>query len=270
MSPARPSPTAASSTTVGARPEGVESEREAARHVREMFSGIAPRYDLLNHVLSMSLDRVWRRRVAQRFHDVLERRDARSLDLCCGTGDLTLSLLRRSRGEVFGSDFAHPMLVRAAKKSNAERSRSQQGGRLVGYIEADALTLPFADASFDLVTLAFGFRNLSNYDGGLREIARVLRPGGQIGILEFAEPRGEFFGALYRFYFTKMLPRIGGAISGDASAYSYLPDSVLKFPSPDELARRMGAAGFAEARYELWTGGVVALHRGTKQNGTSD
>jgi demethylmenaquinone methyltransferase/2-methoxy-6-polyprenyl-1,4-benzoquinol methylase len=254
---------------VGARPEGVESEREAARHVREMFSGIALRYDLLNHVLSMSLDRVWRRRVAERFRDVLERPDARSLDLCCGTGDLTLSLLRRSRGEIFGSDFAHPMLVRAAKKSNAERSRSKHGGRLAGYIEADALTLPFADASFDLVTLAFGFRNLSNYDRGLHEIARVLRPGGQIGILEFAEPRGAFFGALYRFYFTKMLPRIGGIISGDASAYSYLPDSVLKFPSPEELARRMAAAGFAHARYELWTGGIVALHRGTKRNGTS-
>lgn len=248
----------------GARPEGATGEQEASARVREMFGGIAPRYDLLNHVLSLSLDRLWRRRVARRFRNLLDRADARVLDVCCGTGDLTLALARHGRATIIGSDFAHPMLVRAAGKSHTISKGKRSGGNLAGYIEADALALPFADASFDLVTAAFGFRNLANYDRGLREMFRVLRPGGQIAILEFSEPKGAVFGRLYRFYFTRILPRIGAAISGNHSAYSYLPNSVEKFPTPEELARRISAAGFAEPNYELWTGGSVALHRATK------
>jgi len=252
-------PEAPAYRSAGARPEGAASEREAAARVREMFGGIAPRYDLLNHVLSLNLDRAWRRRVARRFSNVLARADARVLDLCCGTGDLTLALARRGPARVIGSDFAHPMLLSARRKSGAG------AGAAANYVEADALHLPFADGTFDLVTAAFGFRNLGNYDCGLREIHRVLKPGGQVGILEFAEPKSALFGSLYRFYFTRMLPVIGGMISGSRAAYTYLPASVGKFPSPEELAARMSAAGFVKPSCELWTGGSVALHSATKQ-----
>lgn len=262
----------------GTRPAGARDEQEAARQVREMFSRIAPRYDFLNHLLSLRLDRLWRRRVARRFSHILTRPDARGLDLCCGTGDLTLALRAVGPARVFGTDFAHPMLVRAQEKTRAgserrrfrrtEPERETEGAPACEgtrtstpiFLEADALALPFACASFDLVTAAFGFRNLANYERGLYEIYRVLRPGGEVGLLEFAEPRGLFLGPLYRFYFTKVLPPLGGVISGSFSAYSYLPSSVAKFPLPDELAAMMLRAGFADARFERWTGGIVALH----------
>ena len=249
----------------GARPDGVSNEREASRQVREMFSGIAPRYDFLNHFLSLSLDKVWRRRVAKYFGHVLANNNSRALDVCCGTGDLTLALLREGNGSVLGTDFAHPMLVRAAQKSAHVSAGGSHSGKLVGYFEADALSLPFADASFDLVTLAFGFRNLANYESGLKEFARILKPGGRLGILEFSEPRGAVFGPLYRWYFTHVLPRLGRIISGHSFAYSYLPSSVSKFPAPDALADLMRAAGFSDVSYELWTGGSVGFHRGTRK-----
>ncbi len=244
----------------GTRPAGANDEVEAARQVREMFSRIAPRYDLLNHLLSLQLDRVWRRRVARRFQHILTRGDARALDVCCGTGDLTAALARKGRALVFGSDFAHPMLLRAREKAMRWRRADPRSLGPNRYAEADALQLPFPNASFDLVAAAFGFRNLTNYELGLKEIYRVLRPGGEVGILEFAEPRGALFGPLYRFYFTRILPRLGGAISGSAAAYSYLPSSVAKFPQPEELSALMSRAGFADVRFERWSGGVVALH----------
>ncbi len=230
-----------------------------------MFARIVPRYDFLNHLLSFSLDRLWRRRVAARFRQILSDPEKRALDLCCGTGDLTLALARaggkearrlgsRECAAVFGSDFVHAMLVRALEKSIAAAPER------VRYIEGDALSAPFADASFDLVTLAFGFRNLANYERGLREIWRLLRPGGEVGILEFSKPRGAVFGRLYRFYFTRIIPRLGGAISGSAEAYSYLPSSVAQFPSPEELLALMQCVGFTGVRYEVWTGGSVAFH----------
>lgn len=256
--------TATKSPAPGARPEGVAGEKEASARIREMFGGIAPRYDFLNHALSLSLDRLWRRRVVKQFRAVLDRPDARVLDLCCGTGDLTLALARNSRAAVIGSDFAHPMLIRAAQKAHAIKGGERVGTGLQGFIETDALSLPFPGGSFDLVTAAFGFRNLANYDRGLREMFRILRPGGRLGILEFAEPKSAVFGGLYRFYFSRILPRIGGAISGSRFAYSYLPSSVGKFPEVEELARRMSAAGFIEPSCELWTGGTVALHSAKK------
>ncbi len=221
-----------------------------------MFARIAPRYDFLNHLLSFELDRMWRRRVVRRFRHILARTDARALDLCCGTGDLALALERAGQAAVFGADFAHPMLVRAREKAGRPNRRASPGA----YAEADALQLPFADNSFDLVAVAFGFRNLANYERGLREIRRVLQPRGEVGILEFAEPRGAVLGSLYRFYFTRIVPRLGGAISGSAAAYSYLPRSVAAFPRPEELAAMMAQAGFADVRFELWTIGSVALH----------
>lgn len=251
----------------GTRPQGTHDEGEAQRRVRDMFSNIAPRYDFLNHFLSGSFDKLWRRRTAKRFTQILHSPRARVLDLCCGTGDLLFALEREagnSREEVqerpgcfFGADFAWPMLNLAHSKS--KRSRA-------GFLAADALTLPFPDASFDLVTAAFGFRNLVNYERGLREMTRVLRPGGELGILEFCAPSNGALAALYNFYFTMILPKVGGAISGSGEAYSYLPQSVQKFPQPKILAEWLKAAGFENVRYERWTCGIVALHRGAKSS----
>jgi demethylmenaquinone methyltransferase/2-methoxy-6-polyprenyl-1,4-benzoquinol methylase len=243
----------------GPRPEGVEDEKEAAAHVREMFGRIAPRYDLLNHLLSLDIDKVWRRRVAKKFRAVLRDTNVRVLDLCCGTGDLAFAFRKEAPAgaEITGSDFVPEMLVRARAKSAASGAR-------IDFVEADALALPFGDSSFDLVSCAFGFRNLANYDRGLQEILRVLKPEGAIAILEFAEPRGKMFGALYRFYFRNLLPRLGGLISGDAKAYSYLPSSVSKFPDPGALETKFEQAGFSAVQYERWTGGIVTLHTGRK------
>jgi demethylmenaquinone methyltransferase/2-methoxy-6-polyprenyl-1,4-benzoquinol methylase len=246
----------------GTRPEGTSDEREARAWVRATFSRIAPRYDFLNHFLSLSLDRVWRRKTARRFRHILSRPDARVLDLCCGTGDLAFALARQAQREgamqarVWGADFAHPMLQLAQRKTAA--------GARVEFLEADALQLPFAGNCFDLVTAAFGFRNLANYDAGLREILRVLRPEGEAGILEFAVPRLWLMAQLYRMYFTQVLPRVGGAISGNSNAYRYLPGSVSKFPEPAALVERMKQLGFRQASVEAWTLGIVALYRGTK------
>lgn len=241
----------------GAAPEGAGDARTAAVAVRQMFSSIAPRYDLLNHVLSFNVDRLWWRRTARTFSAVLSRENARVLDLCCGTGDMALALWRqagKARPFIAGADFSHPMLQRAANKS----ARTP-----LCWMEADALRLPLADASFDLVTAAFGFRNLADYDAGLREIARVLRPGGRVGILDFGEPRGAL-GALYRFYFRRVLPKIGTAISGIKGPYQYLPASVERFPAPQQMLERMRAAGFAQPTWTPYTFGIAGLFCGTK------
>jgi len=225
-----------------------------------MFTKIAPRYDLLNHLLSLQMDRMWRARTVGILRPILEQPEARILDLCCGTGDLAFALQRKARGRVWGADFAHTMLVRAAEKNAAEARN-----RTIPFVESDALQLPFADGSFDLVTAAFGFRNLANYESGLREIFRVLRPGGTAAILEFTEPKPGWFGDLYRWYFRTVLPRLGGLISGDRAAYSYLPSSVAKFLRPEELTELMRRNGFGEVEARVWTGGTVALHTGAKQ-----
>jgi demethylmenaquinone methyltransferase/2-methoxy-6-polyprenyl-1,4-benzoquinol methylase len=239
----------------GTRPDGVRDEAEASARVQEMFGRIAPRYDLLNHLLSLDVDKIWRRRVARKFSAALRNPNARILDLCCGTGDLAFALRREAQtgAEIIGSDFVPEMLIRARAKASA-------AGAAVEFVEADALHLPFPDASFDLVTCAFGFRNLANYERGLQEIRRVLKPGGAAGILEFAEPPGKLFGALYRFYFRHILPRLGGLISGNSSAYAYLPSSVSKFPPPEELNSQFERAGFADVEFERWTGGIITLH----------
>ena len=253
----------------GTQPDGALTESDASRKVREMFTQIAPRYDLLNHLLSMQLDRVWRARVARRLKPILDLRNAVVLDLCCGTGDLALALARSANAKIIGADFAHPMLVRAREKS-ATQSRpgggTAPGGRPtpLPFFEADALRLPFADRSFDLVTTAFGFRNLANYEAGLREIQRVLKPGGTIAILEFTEPPDGVLGNLYRWYFHTVLPKIGGFISGDSAAYTYLPKSVARFFRPAELAALMTRTGYQSVEFRAWTFGTVALHTGKK------
>jgi demethylmenaquinone methyltransferase / 2-methoxy-6-polyprenyl-1,4-benzoquinol methylase len=235
----------------GTTPAGAHSEQEAAAWVRGMFGRIAGRYDLANHLLSSNLDRLWRRRTVRRVRHVLERPEARVLDICCGTGDLTIALARGGRATVLGSDFCHPMLTAARKKAPAAR-----------LFEADAMHLPVGDAALDLVTVAFGFRNLTNYEAGLREMRRVLKPGGVAAILEFSQPRNALFARVYHFYSRRILPWIGGMLTGSRDAYQYLPDSIRKFPSAPELAEAMRAAGFREVRFEYLTGGAVALHLG--------
>jgi demethylmenaquinone methyltransferase / 2-methoxy-6-polyprenyl-1,4-benzoquinol methylase len=244
----------------GTRPAGSLDERDAGLQVREMFGRIAPRYDFLNHFLSASFDKLWRKRTAECFAATLRDPNARVLDLCCGTGDLLFAFareVRKSRGEerarLLGADFALPMLDLAKKKNSQRRERAV-------FLGADALALPFADSRFDLVSAAFGFRNLANYKDGLREMRRVLRPGGALAILEFCEPEAGPLAALYRFYFTRILPRVGGAISGSGEAYSYLPASVERFPHPDILKVWIKEVGFTNVKYERWTCGAVALH----------
>jgi demethylmenaquinone methyltransferase/2-methoxy-6-polyprenyl-1,4-benzoquinol methylase len=222
-----------------------------------MFTSIAPRYDLLNHVLSFNVDRLWWRRAARTFTHILTRPDARVLDLCCGTGDMTFALRRRvgkTQPQILGADFSHAMLQRAQIKSE---------GTSLRWVEADALQLPFADAQFDLVTAAFGFRNLAHYDAGLREILRVLCPGGECGLLDFGEPRG-LLGRVYRIYFKRVLPAVGTLISGVKGPYAYLPASVERFPAPSEMLDRMRCAGFREASWMPYTFGIAGLYRGRK------
>jgi demethylmenaquinone methyltransferase/2-methoxy-6-polyprenyl-1,4-benzoquinol methylase len=246
---------------VGAAPAGTRDRESSARAVREMFTSIAPRYDLLNHVLSFNIDRLWWWRTARKFDAILRRPDARVLDLCCGTGDMTFALSRRAGSatpQILGADFSHAMLQRAAAKAAQKGS-----GATLGWIEADALQLPFPDGHFHLVTSAFGFRNLADYDAGLREIARVLAPGGECAILDFGEPGG-LIGKCYRVYFKKVLPAVGTMISGVRGPYAYLPASVERFPSPDAMLGRMHQAGFREVSWTPYTFGVAGLYRGAK------
>ena len=235
--------------------DAAHTEQEAAHLVRAMFGRVARRYDLANHLLSLSIDRYWRAHTARRLRHILANPTARVLDICCGTGDLVMALERLRCAPVLGSDFCHPMLVSAAYKLARSRQRS-------ALFEADALRLPLADQSLDLLTVAFGFRNLANYEAGLAEMRRVLRPGATAAILEFSQPPRAIFAALYHFYSRRILPWIGGVISGDRSAYTYLPESVKQFPSAAELATAMRRAGFPNTNYEYLTGGIVALHLG--------
>ena len=232
-------------------------EASAGAAVRNMFAAVAPRYDFLNHLLSFGRDIAWRRATAHALKDILARSGSCVADLCCGTGDLSFCLGRLSQGAVMGADFCHPMLAIARGKS-----RTQVG--CVHFLEADALQLPFGDASLDAVTSAFGFRNLANYRRGIEEMRRVLKIGGRLAILEFSRVRWPLFGPLFRFYFRHVLPSIGAWISGVEGPYSYLPDSVAQFPDQVELAEMLHAAGFQKVSYVNFTGGVAALHVGEK------
>lgn len=241
----------------GSRPAGATDEASSAVAVREMFDRIAPRYDLLNHALSCNVDRTWWWRTARRFHHILAQPQAQVLDICCGTGDMTAALLRRRPANaepVIAADFSEVMLGRARKKL---------AGQKVSIVSADALHLPMADASLDLITTAFGFRNLANYQAGLVEFLRVLRPGGELGILDCSKPGG-WMGTMFGFYFRRVLPWVGARISGDAGAYGYLPDSVERFPPPPAMMELMRSAGFVEVSWTPYNFGIAGLWRGVK------
>ena len=241
----------------GTTPSGATTEAQASAYVRDMFGRVAPRYDLLNHLLSFQTDRYWRSVTVRRVAHILRRPNARVVDLCCGTGDLTLALQAEAHetARIQGSDFCHPMLVAAGRKSIDRQAP-------IAYLEADALQLPLASHTLDLITVAFGFRNFANYQTGLREMQRVLKPGGMLAILEFSTPPNPVFRSLYNFYSRSILPVIGGALSGSRDAYTYLPDSVRKFPAAENLAAEMEAAGYTRVRFERLTFGIVALHLG--------
>lgn len=244
-----------SASTLGTTPAGSASKQEASRWVRSMFGRVAHRYDFANHLLSANVDRYWRRRTVKRVRDVLRRPEARVLDLACGTGDLLVALEREAGRTLVGADFCHPMLTGARTKLERARLRSL-------LLEADALSLPLEDASLDLITIGFGYRNFADYSAGLGEMRRVLRPGGTLAILEFTQPPNKAFASLYNWYSRRVLPLIGGVISGAPDAYTYLPDSVQKFPAAPELARLMKQAGFAAVDWEYLTFGIAALHVG--------
>lgn len=230
-------------------------EAEHSRAVREMFGGIASRYDLLNHLLSLNIDKGWRRKVAKELRPILDNADATVLDVACGTGDLSLELASGAKASITGTDFCRPMLKFAQEKIDA-------ANRTIPLVEADAMELPFPSESFDAVTIAFGLRNLPNVENGLAELLRILRPKGKLVVLEFSQPVIPGIREAFNLYFTRVLPRIGGLVSGSRCAYEYLPDSVRGFPPQKELAAMMQQIGFTNVEYRNLTGGIAALHIG--------
>lgn len=235
-------------------PVKTNAANEHAGRVREMFAGIAKRYDLLNHLLSGNVDKRWRRIVAKRVREKLSSGSSRILDVACGTGDLSLTLFENTGARVVGTDFCRPMLEIAAGKTSDQ----------IPLIEGDALDLPFRDGAFEVVTIAFGLRNLASVEGGLAELRRVLKPGGWVAVLEFSRPANAMMRPLFGLYFTKVLPLMGGLVSGSPRAYSYLPASVQKFPDQEQLSLLMQQAGFEQVQFENLTGGIAALHMGKR------
>lgn len=233
-------------------------ELKHAKTVREMFSEISPSYDSLNHILSINIDKRWRKVVRKKLQNILNDENALVLDVACGTGDLSLELQKGAKARIIGTDFCHPMLEIAAEK-NLEENTS------IPYIEGDALSLPFSDESFDAVTIAFGLRNLANWEDGLKELQRILKPEGKLIVLEFSQPIVPGFRQMFQFYFKNVLPKIGGAVSGSQGAYEYLADSVSRFPNQKELEKMMLKIGLVGVEYKNLTGGVAAIHIGVKQ-----
>ena len=231
-----------------------------ARAVQRMFGAIAHRYDFLNHFLSVSVDKHWRKLAVAKIQEMLPKGgNPLCLDLCAGTGDLALELRSQLNAPIVVSDFCHPMLTRSREKF------ARLGvGSAMRVVEADALDLPLADQAFDALTIGFGLRNLEDPIRGLREMFRILKPGGVLVILEFSKPVIPVLREAFGFYFRNILPRLGALVSGDGGAYEYLPSSVGKFPPQRELARMIQSVGFREVAYKNLTGGIAALHWGVR------
>ena len=247
-------------TARGAAPAGVEPSDSVAvsRVVREMFGRVAPRYDLLNHLLSGQIDRYWRRKLVRAVRPYLDRDESRIADLCCGTGDVALAFGRARRKSpraqpCLASDFCRPMLERADEKL-------RRAGHRFPLVEADASRMPLPDGSLDLIAIAYGFRNLANYRGGAEEFARLLASGGCLAILEFSQPTSRLWRAVFNAYFEHALPRLGNAISGSGGAYSYLQESVARFPEPEAVRTLLCDAGFERVEARVLTGGVSMLY----------
>jgi demethylmenaquinone methyltransferase / 2-methoxy-6-polyprenyl-1,4-benzoquinol methylase len=237
--------------------ERTSGELAHAKAVNEMFSGIAKRYDFLNHFLSLNIDKRWRKLVSRKLANTLQNENAVILDVACGTGDLSVELQQSGKAKVIGTDFCRPMLAVAAEKN-------PKNNLTIPYLEGDGMNLSFDDNTFDAVTIAFGLRNFSNWHDGLIELQRILKVGGKLAVLEFSTPIVPGFKQLFNFYFANVLPRIGGAVSGSRGAYEYLPNSVRKFPDQKELVKMMNEVGFENVEYKNLTGGIAALHIGTK------
>ncbi len=232
-----------------------------ARQIRQMFSSIAPRYDLLNHLLSLNIDKSWRRRAVSLMRKNPHQQQGLWLDLCCGTGDLSLEMVRQQGAyRVVSSDFSHPML-----RLNLDKLRQRGVAPKISVVEADALALPFPANTFDALAIAFGLRNLESPQSGLAEMNRVLKPGGRIVVLEFSKPTNAWFNRLFQKYFFNVLPRIGAALSHHTHAYTYLPESVSQFPDQAKLAAIFMACGFEKVAYVNLTGGIAAIHWGDKK-----
>jgi demethylmenaquinone methyltransferase / 2-methoxy-6-polyprenyl-1,4-benzoquinol methylase len=231
-----------------------------ARQIRQMFSSIAPRYDLLNHLLSLNIDKSWRRKAVSLMRAGSNQQQALWLDLCCGTGDLSLEMLRQGAQNIVASDFSHPML-----RLNLDKLRHRSIASQISLVEADALTLPFPANTFDGIAIAFGLRNLESPESGLAEMRRVLKPGGRVVVLEFSKPTNALFDRLFQTYFFNVLPRIGAVLSRHNHAYTYLPESVSQFPDQATLAGIFRACGFDRIGYVNLTGGIAAIHWGEKK-----
>ncbi|MCD9187442.1 MAG: bifunctional demethylmenaquinone methyltransferase/2-methoxy-6-polyprenyl-1,4-benzoquinol methylase UbiE [Pyrinomonadaceae bacterium] len=237
--------------------ERTANEIAHAKAVREMFSGIAGKYDFLNHFLSVNVDKRWRRLVRKKLETILANKSAVVLDVACGTGDLAVELQTNAEAKIIGTDFCRPMLSIAFDK-NAKNNTE------IPYVEADGMNLSFADNSFDALTIAFGLRNFSNWQDGLKEFHRILKKDGKLVVLEFSTPIVPGFKQIFNLYFTQVLPRIGGAVSGSRGAYEYLPDSVSRFPDQKGLAKMFEETGFIDVEFQNLTGGIAAIHSGIK------
>lgn len=237
--------------------ERTANEIAHAKAVREMFSGIAGKYDFLNHFLSVNVDKRWRRLVRKKLETILANKNAVVLDVACGTGDLSVELQTNAEAKIIGTDFCRPMLSIAFDKNAKNKTK-------IPYVEADGMNLSFADNSFDAVTIAFGLRNFSNWQDGLKEFHRILKKGGKLVVLEFSTPIVPGFKQIFNLYFTQILPRIGGAVSGSRGAYEYLPDSVSRFPDQKGLAKMFEETGFIDVEFQNLTGGIAAIHSGIK------
>ncbi len=238
--------------------ERTADELKHAEDVREMFSRISPKYDFLNHFLSGNIDKRWRKLVTKKLQNILDDKNALVLDVACGTGDLALEMQKAAKAKVIGTDFCRPMLA-IAKEKNAPENQT------IPYLEADGMNLSFAADTFDAVTIAFGLRNFSNWQDGLKELHRITKPGGKLVILEFSAPVVPGFRQAFQFYFTLILPKIGGVVSGSRGAYEYLSESVARFPNQKGLVKMMVETGFADVEYTNLTGGIAAIHLGTKK-----
>lgn len=228
--------------------------------IRQMFGHIAPTYDLLNHLLSLNIDKYWRWRTTRL---VPPKGTAPILDMCTGTGDLALAYDRAARGTapIVGADFCHEMLLPAIKKAEKKNASER-----IRFVEADAQKLPFSDDYFQIATVAFGLRNVTDTDQGIKEMVRVTQPGGRVAILEFSRPRNRLFGAIYRLYFRYVLPVVGQLLSRSKdSAYRYLPASVMEFPDGEALAERLRSHGLQDVRWHPFTFGIATLYVGVKR-----